>query len=188
LAHRGSVGRPTIGAVIVCDSDGHELPAGQEGEVWMRSTTERPTYRYIGATARIREGGWESLGDMGWLDVDGYLYLGDRREDMILTGGANVYPAEVEAAIQEHPAVSSVAVIGLPDDDKGNIVHAVVEADPGAVSQEELLAFVATRVARYKVPRSIEYTDQPLRNEAGKLRRSALRAARTATGTAACAD
>jgi bile acid-coenzyme A ligase len=183
LAHRGSVGRPTIGAVIVCDSDGHELPAGQEGEVWMRSTTERPTYRYIGAQARIREGGWESLGDMGWLDDDGYLYLGDRREDMILTGGANVYPAEVEAAIQEHPAVSSVAVIGLPDDDKGNIVHAVVEADPEAVSQEELLAFVATRVARYKIPRSIEYTDQPLRNEAGKLRRSALRAARTAIPT-----
>ncbi len=180
LAHRGSVGRPAPGTVMICDLEGQELPAGGEGEVWMRSPRDRPTYRYIGATARGREGGWESLGDMGRLDADGYLYLGDRLEDMILTGGANVYPAEVEAAIQEHPAVRSVAVIGLPDEDKGNIVHAVVEADPHAISRDELLAFVAKRVARYKVPRSVEYTDQPLRNDAGKLRRSALRAERSA--------
>ena len=178
LAHRGSVGRPPRGTVIICDLEGNELPPGQEGEVWMRSLRDTPTYRYIGATARTREGGWESLGDMGRFDEDGYLYLGDRLQDMILTGGANVYPAEVEAALQEHPAVSSVAVIGLPDQDRGNIVHAIVEADPDVVSREELLAFAAQRVARYKVPRSIEYTDQPLRNEAGKLRRSALQAER----------
>jgi bile acid-coenzyme A ligase len=179
LAHRGSVGRPTGGTVMICDPEGKELPLGQEGEVWLRTARDRPTYRYIGATARTREGGWESLGDIGWLDDDNYLYLGDRREDMILTGGANVYPAEVEAAIQEHPDVLSVAVIGLPDDDLGNIVHAVIEADQDTVSRKDLLSFVADRVARYKVPRSIEYTDQPLRNEAGKLRRSALRAQRT---------
>ena len=178
LAHRGSVGRPPRGTVVVCDPEGNELPPGQEGEVWMRSLRDTPTYRYIGATARTRDGGWESLGDMGRFDADGYLYLGDRLQDMILTGGANVYPAEVEAALQEHPAVSSVAVIGLPDQDRGNIVHAIVEADPTVVSQEELLAFASERVARYKVPRSIEYTDQPLRNEAGKLRRSALQAER----------
>jgi bile acid-coenzyme A ligase len=178
LAHRGSVGRPTPGTVMICDADGSELPAGREGEVWLRTVRDRPTYRYIGASARTRAGGWESLGDMGWLDDDDYLYLGDRLEDMILTGGANVYPAEVEAAIQEHPDVRSVAVIGLPDDDLGNVVHAVVEADPQTVSREDLLSFVAERVARYKVPRSMEYTDQPLRNEAGKVRRSALRAER----------
>jgi bile acid-coenzyme A ligase len=178
LAHRGSVGRPIPGTVMVCDPEGKELPPGQEGEVWLRTARERPTYRYIGATARTRAGGWESLGDVGWLDQDGYLYLGDRLEDMILTGGANVYPAEVEAAIQEHPDVRSVAVIGLPDDDLGNIVHAVVEADQNAVAREDLLSFVGERLARYKVPRSIEYTDQPLRNEAGKVRRSALRAER----------
>ncbi len=183
LAHRGSVGRPLPGTVMICDPDGNELPAGQEGEVWLRSVRERPTYRYIGAAARSREGGWESLGDMGWLDDDNYLHLGDRLEDMILSGGANVYPAEVEAAIQEHPAVRSVAVIGLPDEDMGNIVHAVVEADPEDVSQENLLTFVAERVARYKVPRSMEYTDQPLRNEAGKVRRSALRAVRITSET-----
>ncbi len=179
LAHRGSVGRPARGTVMICDPEGKELPPGQEGEVWLRTVRERPTYRYIGATARTREGGWESLGDVGWIDEDNYLYLGDRREDMILTGGANVYPAEVEAALQEHPDVRSVAVIGLPDDDLGNIVHAVVEADRATVSPEDLLSFVAERVTRYKVPRSIEYTDQPLRNEAGKIRRSALRAERT---------
>jgi bile acid-coenzyme A ligase len=183
LAHRGSVGRPTPGTVMICDPDGKELSAGQEGEVWMRTVRDRPTYRYVGATARTRDGGWESLGDVGWLDDDNYLHLGDRLEDMILTGGANVYPAEVEAAMQEHPAVGSVAVIGLPDDDMGNIVHAIIEADPDVVSRDDLLRFTGERVARYKVPRSIEYTDQPLRNEAGKLRRSALRAARTSPET-----
>ena len=178
LAHRGSVGHPAPGTVMICDADGQELSSGEQGEVWLRSLRDEPTYRYVGATARTRAGGWESLGDMGWLDDDGYLYLGDRLQDMILTGGANVYPAEVEAALQEHPAVKSVAVIGLPDADMGNVVHAIVEADPQAVSKDELQAFAAERVARYKVPRSLEYTDQPLRDEAGKLRRGALRAQR----------
>jgi bile acid-coenzyme A ligase len=99
-------------------------------------------------------------------------------QDMILTGGANVYPAEVEAALQEHPAVRSVAVIGLPDEEMGNIVHAVVEADEAEVPVGELLKFVSERVVRYKVPRSIEFTDQPLRDDAGKVRRSALRSER----------
>jgi bile acid-coenzyme A ligase len=99
-------------------------------------------------------------------------------QDMILTGGANVYPAEVEAALQEHPAVLSVIVIGLPDEEMGNIVHAIVEADERAAPIEELLELASERVARYKVPRSIEYTDQPMRDDAGKARRSALRAER----------
>ena len=178
LSHRGSVGKPAPGTVKICDPEGNELPACHEGEVWMRSTRERPTYRYIGATARVLDGGWESLGDMGRLDDEGYLYLGDRMADMILTGGSNVYPAEVEAAMQEHPAVHSVAVIGLPDDDMGNVIHAIVEADEAVVSSEELLAFTAERLAPYKLPRSVEYVDQPLRDDSGKLRRSALRAER----------
>jgi len=178
LAHRGSVGRPAPGTVTIRDADGNELPAGDQGEVWLHNLRDTPTYRYVGAAARTLDGGWESLGDMGWLDEDGYLYLGDRLQDMILTGGANVYPAEVEAALQEHPAVRSVAVIGLPDADLGNIVHGIVEADPHCASEAELIAFAAERVARYKVPRSIEYTDQPLRDEAGKVRRGDLRAQR----------
>ena len=181
LAHRGSVGKPAPGSIAICDQDGNEVPAGVEGEVWMRSLRDRPTYRYVGATARTRDGGWESLGDMGWLDEDGYLYLGDRMQDMILTGGANIYPAEVEAAILEHPEVRSCAVIGLPDEDMGNIVHAIVEADPDELETDELLRFVGERVARYKVPRSVEFTTQPIRDDAGKVRRAALRAERLPT-------
>ena len=181
LEHRGSVGRVTAGEIKVCDADGNELPPGEQGEIWMRAShRETATYRYLGAEAKQLDGGWESLGDMGWFDADGYLYLGDRLADMILTGGSNVYPAEVESAIQEHPAVKSVVVIGLPDDDRGNSVHAIVEADPAQVSTEELLAFAAERLAKYKLPRSVEFVDQPLRDDAGKVRRTALRTERTA--------
>jgi len=164
--------------MAIFDADGNPVPPGVEGEVWMRSNTERPTYRYIGAEARRREDGWESLGDMGWMDADGYLYLGDRQSDMILTGGSNVYPAEVEAALNEHPSVRSACVIGLPDEDRGNRIHAIVEADEADVSQAELLEFLGERLVRYKVPRSIEYVDAPLCDDAGKVRRSALRAER----------
>jgi bile acid-coenzyme A ligase len=124
---------------------------------------------------------------MGWLDEDGYLYLTDRRQDMILVSGANVYPAEVEAALEEHPRVLSSAVIGLPDEDLGNRVHAIVQTDdrPGApVSDEELLEHVRRRLARYKVPASFERSTEPLRDDTGKIRRSALRAARLGQPTA----
>lgn len=178
LAHRGSVGRVSAGEMKVCDADGNELPTGEQGEVWMRTTRGTPTYRYVGAEAKELGDGWESLGDVGWFDDDGYLYLGDRVQDMILSGGANIYPAEIEAVINEHPAVESCAVIGLPDDDRGNIVHAIVQASAGAVSESELLAFVGERLAMYKVPRSVEFVDEPLRDDAGKVRRSELRAAR----------
>jgi bile acid-coenzyme A ligase len=175
LEHRGSVGRPVAGEIMICDPMGQEVPPRIEGEVWLRGPRERPTYRYVGAEARRRDGGWESLGDHGYVDEDGYLYLGDRMQDMILIGGANVYPAEVEAALQEHPAVRSCAVIGLPDEDKGNRVHAIVEADPAEVSEEDLLAFLGDRLARYKLPRTVELVDQVLRDDAGKVRRSELR-------------
>jgi bile acid-coenzyme A ligase len=178
LDHRGSVGRPADGTVCILDTDGNELPANEMGEVWLRSLRDTPTYRYVGAEPRARDGGWESLGDMGYLDVGGYLHLGDRASDMILSGGANVYPAEVEAAIQEHPEVQSCAVIGLPDEDKGNILHAIIEADPGAVTEDELREFLADRLVSYKRPKSIEFVGTPLRDDAGKVRRSALRAER----------
>ena len=167
-----------VQTLFIDDLDGSEAPVGQMGEVWMRSLRDRPSYRYVGAEARQRDGGWESLGDMGRLDEDGYLYLGDRMQDMILSGGANIYPAEVEAAIQEHPDVQSCAVIGLRDDDLGNTIHAIVQADEAVLPRDELLAFVGERLARYKVPRSIEYTDEPIRDDAGKVRRAALRAER----------
>lgn len=178
LEHRGSVGRVTSGEMKICDDEGTELPVGQQGEVWMRASRNTPTYRYVGADAKTLDGGWESLGDMGWFDDDGYLYLGDRVQDMILSGGANIYPAEVEAAINEHPAVHSVAVIGLPNDDRGNDVHAIVQAAEAEVSTADLLTFLAERLTRYKLPRTVEYVDEPLRDEAGKVRRAELRAAR----------
>ncbi len=180
LAHRGSVGRPAPDTIQITDEDGVEVPAGEHGEVWLRSGRELPTYRYVGAEARTRPGGWESLGDRGWLDDDGYLYLGDRTGDMILTGGANVYPAEVEAALAEHPAVRSCVVFGVPDDDKGNTIHAVVEADPAELDVDELLAFLRERLVIYKLPRSVDVVDHPLRDDAGKVRRGELRAAHLA--------
>ena len=178
LAHPGSVGRFLGGEAKVCDAEGNELPPGEEGEVWMRSARATPSYRYVGAEARTLDGGWESLGDMGRIDEDGYLYLGDRATDMILVGGSNVYPAEIEAALDHHPAVRSSAVIGLPDDDIGNRIHAIVEADPADVTTDELLAYVAEQLSPYKRPRSFELVDEPLRDDAGKVRRSQLRAAR----------
>jgi bile acid-coenzyme A ligase len=180
LAHRGSVGRPVVGEIEIRDFDGRPVPAGEEGEIWMRRGPGAPSpYRYIGATARSAPGGWESLGDIGWADADGYVYITDRLADMILVGGANVYPAEIEAALDEHPAVRSCCVIGLPDEDLGNIPYAIVElSEP--VTDEDLMAHLRQRLAPYKLPRTIERATTPLRDEAGKVRRSALRAERLA--------
>ncbi|HWL43378.1 MAG TPA: AMP-binding protein [Ilumatobacter sp.] len=181
LEHPGSVGRPSGGEFMVTDDDGNPLPAGEQGEIWMRPSDGLPTYRYVGAESRQLGDGWESLGDVGWFDADGYLFLGDRKLDMILVGGANIYPAEVEGALGEHPGVRSVAVIGLPDDDKGNRIHAIVQADPAAVTADDLRTFLADRLTSYKIPRTWEFVETPLRDDAGKVRRSALRADRLPT-------
>jgi bile acid-coenzyme A ligase len=180
LEHRGSVGRPIAGELMIVGPDGEELARGEVGELYLRpSDPNAKTYEYVGATAKTLRDGWESLGDMGWMDDDGFLYLTDRQTDMILVGGSNVYPAEIEAALDEHPRVRSSAVIGLPDDDLGNRVHAIVQTDDGSdLDLDELRAFLGDRLVRYKVPRSFEFVGEPLRDDAGKLRRSALRAAR----------
>ncbi|NWJ74262.1 AMP-binding protein [Pseudonocardia sp. ICBG1122] len=172
LAHPGSVGRVTRGEITVRDDEGRELGPGVTGEIWMRSGGA-PTYHYLGASARERDG-WESLGDMGSLDADGYLYLADRRADMILVGGANVYPAEVEAALTAHPGVRDAVVVGLPDADYGHVVHAVVQAEPGI--ENDLREFLDGRLSRAKQPRSIDVVDHPLRDDAGKVRRSEIAA------------
>jgi len=119
------------------------------------------------------------VGDLGSVDEAGYLYLSDRRNDLIISGGANIYPAEVEAAIDAHPAVRGSAVIGLPDEEWGARVHAIVQpVEDSGLDEQELLDFVGDRLARFKLPRSIEFTPEPLRDEAGKVRRAALRQAR----------
>ncbi|MSR13770.1 MAG: acid--CoA ligase [Gammaproteobacteria bacterium] len=178
LSHRGSVGRAQVGGQIkIVGTDGQELPAGEVGEVYMLPDTgPGTTYRYLGAEPK-RLGDWESLGDIGSLDPDGYLYLADRQTDMILRGGANVYPAEVEAAIEAHPAVRSSAVIGLPEEALGQRVHAIIDA-PGGVTETELLAHLALHLVQYKIPQSFEFVLTPVRDDAGKVRRSALRAQR----------
>ncbi len=180
LAHRGSAGRPVLGEIEIRDFDGRPVPAGQEGEIWMRRGPGAPSpYRYVGATARTAAAGWESLGDIGHVDADGYVYVTDRFADMILVGGSNVYPAEIEAALEEHPAVQSCCVIGLPDEDLGNIPYAIVElSEP--VSDQDLMAHLRERLAPRKLPRVIESATTPLRDDAGKVRRSALRAERIA--------
>ena len=128
LAHRPSVGRPVIGEIEARDESGTTLPPGEVGELWMRrGATEPSPYRYIGATVRSAADGWETLGDIGYLDADGYVYVTDRDTDMIVVGGSNVYPAEVEAALDEHPAVLSSCVVGLPHVDLGSAPHAIVE-------------------------------------------------------------
>lgn len=181
LEHPGSVGRPVDTCEMkIVDELGASLPPGEVGEVFMRPKAgPGTTYHYLGAEARAIDGGWESLGDMGYLDADGYLYLSDRRTDMILSGGANIYPAEVEAAIDAFPGVRSSAVIGLPHADLGNAVHAIVDA-PDGLDEEALQAHLAERLVRYKLPRSIEVVNEPLRDDAGKVRRRALREARLA--------
>jgi bile acid-coenzyme A ligase len=175
LEHPGSVGRPSGGRQVrILDPEGRECPVGEVGEVYfLPPGGQGSTYRYLGAEARAAEGGWETLGDLGRVDADGYLYLEDRRTDMIVTGGENVYPAEVEGAIDAHPAVGSSCVIGLPDEDLGQRVHAIVEA--GAALESELQAHLAQQLVRYKIPRSFEFVDEPLRDDAGKVRRSQLR-------------
>ncbi len=184
LEHRGSVGRVSVGEMRVLDPETHQdLPPGEMGEVFMRPKEGTRTYSYLGAEANRIADGWESLGDMGWFDADGYLYLGDRKGDMILSGGANIYPAEIESALAEHRAVLSSAVIGLPDEDLGQMVHAVVQVDPAigttGIDESELRQFLGERLVRYKVPRTFEFTVDTVRDDAGKVRRSALAAERS---------
>jgi bile acid-coenzyme A ligase len=179
LAHKGSVGRPVLCEIRILDEHGNACQPGEIGEIFMLPAVERGTpYHYLGAEPRRAGDGFESIGDFGWLDADGYLYLADRRTDMILVGGANVYPAEVEAALMQHPAVEVAVVIGLPDEDMGSRVHAIVKPHPEVaktITAEALSEFVQERLARYKTPRSYEFTMHTLRDDAGKVRRTGLR-------------
>jgi bile acid-coenzyme A ligase len=181
MAREGSVGRPARDTELrVLDADGNPVPAGEVGDLYLRSKTYGGS-DYLGGSARptMTEDGFCSVGDLGYVDEDGFLFVVDRRSDLIITGGANVYPAEVEAALDEHPHVTSSCVIGLPDEEYGNVVHAIVQAAQ-PLAAAELDAFLAARLARYKRPRAYEFVATPLRGDDGKVRRTALRAARIA--------
>lgn len=181
LERRGSVGRLAPGASVrILDEHGGDVSPGEVGEIYFRPAGgPGSTYHYLGAEPRVR-GEWETFGDLGRIDADGYLYLADRRTDLIISGGANVYPAEVEAAIDAYPGVLASVAIGLPDADLGQSVHAIVEVRSGdpPLDVAALEAFVADRLVGYKRPRSLEITCERLRDDSGKVRRSALREAR----------
>jgi bile acid-coenzyme A ligase len=175
LAHRGSVGVVVAGEMTVLDDDGNPCPPGVVGEIYLRpSPGSPPTYRYIGVTAKSR-GGWDSLGDLGHFDSDGFLYLSDRRVDMFTVGGRNVYPAEIENALSAHPDVLSCLVVGVPHEDLGQVPYLLVQAG-AALDEPTVQAFLRDRIAGYKMPHTVEFVDTPLRDDAGKARRSAVRA------------
>ena len=184
LERPGSVGRPVTGDnILIVDSNGQFLPPGEIGEIlFRRESGVGKSYRYIGAETRIT-GDLDGMGDMGWVDADGYLFIADRRTDMILVGGVNVYPAETEAAIEQVPGVLCAAVIGLPDADIGNRIHAIVELDLNIVPTypDDAMAFLSPGLellAPFKRPRSAEFTYDRVRDDAGKVRRATLRAER----------
>ena len=187
LAHKGSVGRPLPGfRMRILDEQGQECAPGEIGEIYFLPDKGRnSTYEYVGATAKA-SGDWETYGDLGHVDAEGYLYIADRRTDMIVSGGANVFPAEVEAVLDQHPDVQSSIVIGLPDADLGQRAHAVVQIAQEArtrTNDNTLRAFLADKLVRYKIPRTFEFTDENLRDDAGKARRSKLRDDRIAAAS-----
>jgi bile acid-coenzyme A ligase len=177
LAHPGSVGRPAGAELRILDEDFREVPTGTVGEIFFRPASHpAPTYRYIGSPpARHTPDGFISVGDLGHVDADGYLFLSDRRVDLIIRGGANIYPAEVEAALTEHPDIADAAVIGIPHEELGKTVHAIVEPRPGAkVDEAALRAWMKPRLTSYKLPESYEFMPALPRDQSGKIRRSQL--------------
>ncbi|WP_033295449.1 AMP-binding protein [Amycolatopsis jejuensis] len=181
LTHEGSVGKPVGCDTRILDDDEREVPVGEVGMIYMRPHYPGPTYEYRGSDpAPSTADGFITVGDFGRLDEEGYLYLADRRVDLILSGGANIYPAEVEEALLEHPEVFDAAVIGLPHPEWGQAVHAIVQLTAGSSLGEERLAeFMRGQLTAYKLPKSYEMVARIPRDEAGKLRRSALQAERT---------
>jgi len=178
LEHPGTLGRGALGTeVTVRDDAGNELGPRQVGGIYLRRPGG-PAGTYMGrgvAPLDIRVDGFATVGDLGWLDEDGFLYLADRRVDLIVSGGANVYPAEVEAALGEHPGVADVVVIGMPDEEWGRRVHAIVQPVPASgLTSEDVREFARARLARYKVPKTVELVDRIPRSAAMKVNRSLL--------------
>ncbi|MFP5371133.1 MAG: AMP-binding protein, partial [Actinomycetes bacterium] len=175
--HLGSAGKPLPPTEVRIERDGRPVPPGEVGEIAVRGPTVTPGY--VGAEAEgdeIRPDGRLRTGDLGRLDGEGYLYVLDRRDDLIVSGGENVSPAEVEAVLLAHPAVEEAAVVGVPDERWGAVPVAFVRRRAGWVTTEhELLAFCAARLAAFKRPRRIEWVDAVPRNAAGKLLRRELR-------------
>jgi bile acid-coenzyme A ligase len=181
------VGRGYRGTEIrILDDGGDEVAPGEIGEIFLRWPAGA-LYQYLGGESRlaVADGGFASAGDLGYLDDDGYLHIADRRSDLIITGGANVFPAEVENAIGDHPEVADVVVIGLTDQTWGKRVHAIIEPRDAAAppSADEVIAFAKSRLAGYKAPKTVEVVDRIPRTEATKVSRKALIEAREGSTT-----
>jgi long-chain acyl-CoA synthetase len=183
LAHPGSVGLPIMGVPHICDEEGNELPADEPGTLYF---SDLPlAFEYHGddnktrATRHPIHDDWSTLGDVGYLDEEGYLYLTDRRAFTIISGGVNIYPAEIESCLVEHPSVVDAAVFGLPDQEMGEYVHAVIQAADGVAPTtelaEELRGYVRANLANFKVPRSIDFVEELPRMPSGKLAKGPLR-------------
>jgi long-chain acyl-CoA synthetase len=179
LDHPGSVGRPLVGVPHILDDEGRELPPGQAGEIYYEGGY---SFSYLKDEAKTSAAhdthGWVTVGDVGYLDEDGYLYLTDRRHHMIISGGVNIYPQEAEDLLITHPKVLDAAVFGIPDDDMGQSVKGVVQTvDPADATDElaaELLDWLRNRLAHYKCPRSLSFEAQLPRTDTGKLYKQEL--------------
>ena len=174
-----SVGRVMLGAEIrVVDADGKDCEPEAVGEIIIKGKTITKGYwNLAGETARAIRDGWLYSGDAGYFDAEGYLYIYDRVKDMIISGAENVYPAEVESALQGHPKIADVGVIGVPDEKWGETVKAVVVVMPGeTLTAADVMAFARTRVAGYKIPRSVDFVEELPRNPSGKILKRELRA------------
>jgi long-chain acyl-CoA synthetase len=179
----GSVGQAGVGTIHICDDDGRELPPGSVGSVYFERD-ELP-FQYHNDPEKTRAAQhpdhptWTAVGDLGYVDEDGYLFLTDRKAFMIISGGVNIYPQEVEDVLTLHPSIRDVAVIGVPDDEMGEQVKAVVEpaddATPGPELEDEIIAHVRERIAHYKAPRSVDFVDELPRTATGKLVKGELR-------------
>ncbi|WP_170287299.1 long-chain-fatty-acid--CoA ligase [Halioglobus maricola] len=173
-----SCGRPSVGGKAkVVDSAGAEVPTGDIGEIWLHSDTNMLSYYNLPeATAANLTDGWVHTGDAGYMDEEGYLYLKDRMKDMVVSGGENIYPVEVENALAKHEAVQDVAVIGVPDEKFGEALLAfVVLAEDASLEAEEMVAFCREHIAGYKIPRKLEIVEELPRNPSGKILKKILR-------------
>lgn len=182
LAHQGSVGRGFRGTEVrILDDEQRDVPTGTIGEIYLRN----PVYggsTYLGEAPKMRttNDGFATVGDLGYVDADGYVYLVDRRVDVIISGGANVYPSEVEAALVDHPKIADVVVIGLADPEWGRRVHAIVAPAPNVEppAADEVIAYAKARLAAYKAPKTVELVDEIPRSAATKVNRAQLIAGR----------
>jgi long-chain acyl-CoA synthetase len=181
LAHPGTVGRAILGELLILDDEGNQRPAGTDGTIWFRGATAFTYFQEPAKTAESRngDGTTSTVGDVGHVDAEGYLYLTDRKSYMIISGGVNIYPQETENLLSGHPAVLDVAIIGVPNDDLGEEVKAVVQlVDPAAAGPEleqELIIYCRDRLTHFKCPRTVDFTDELPRSPTGKLYKRLLR-------------